>query len=81
LKKRAYFGLISYGYLRVLRQYFAVQKLSSCSLPSAYSTERLHFLLFGKQGCQTSLEKKSQTMSKKSQTLTRKEKGSNRTLV
>jgi len=42
-----------------------VQKLSSCSLPSAYSTERLHCVLFGKQGCQISLEKKSQTMSKK----------------
>jgi len=36
-EKRVYIALTSYGYLRVLRQYFAsVQNLSSCCLPSAY---------------------------------------------
>jgi len=38
LDERIYIGLTSYAALRVLRKYFAVQNLSSCSLPSAYTT-------------------------------------------
>jgi len=34
LEKRVYVGLTSYGKLRMLRQYFAVQSLFSCCLPS-----------------------------------------------
>jgi len=39
LKKRVYIGHTSYGEQRVLRKYLAVQNLSSCCLPSAYSIE------------------------------------------
>jgi len=39
-EKRVYIGLTSYGYPRVLRQYFASEEnLPSCYLPSAYGIE------------------------------------------
>ena len=48
--KRVYIGLTSYGLLRALRQYFAVQNLSSCCLPSpiSYRNKTLYFLMLGK---------------------------------
>jgi len=39
LEIRVYIRLTSYGYLRVLRQYFVVHKLYLCGLPPGY--ERL----------------------------------------
>jgi len=41
LENRVYIALTSYGYLRVLRQYFAaMQNLFSCCLPPAYGIEQ-----------------------------------------
>jgi len=46
-EKRVYIGLTSYGYPRVLRQYFAsVENLSSCFLPSAYGIEDENTIIY-----------------------------------